>query len=212
MVSARRHRVLRRMLVLARVPDCRRSRFAGWGDGPRHHRNSFAVSGPYPAGPRRMGSLPVDRCGCARRSRGTARLALDPADEGTSADLGWTVELASRPMRAMAHVGHPLLRWGHDLVVQAAMGALAARLPRRPRRSITDTRNPPTAACSCPGAAYRQCRTRRPGRFRARIHPPDVKKTTISAVAAGRRVVAGLASDTGPSRRPGSAEYGPRTS
>jgi Polyketide cyclase / dehydrase and lipid transport len=59
---------------------------------------------------------------------GQARLALNPEGNHTCVDLSWRVEMTSPPMRAMARVAHPLLRWGHDMVVQAAIGALTARV------------------------------------------------------------------------------------
>jgi carbon monoxide dehydrogenase subunit G len=59
---------------------------------------------------------------------GDARLGLTAADEGTCLDLDWTVEIASAPIRTMARVAHPLLRWGHDRVIQSAVERLAARV------------------------------------------------------------------------------------
>lgn len=53
--------------------------------------------------------------------RGPARLDLVPIDAGTRAEVAWRVEMMQRPMRLAARVAHPLLRWGHDRVVEATV-------------------------------------------------------------------------------------------
>jgi carbon monoxide dehydrogenase subunit G len=53
--------------------------------------------------------------------RGDATLRLAPDGEGTEATVSWTIEMMQRPMRLAARLAHPLLRWGHDLVVQATV-------------------------------------------------------------------------------------------
>ncbi len=52
---------------------------------------------------------------------GPARIRLDPEGDGTRATVGWTVELMQLPMRIAARVGSPLLRWGHDRVVESTV-------------------------------------------------------------------------------------------
>lgn len=53
--------------------------------------------------------------------RGTATLTFTPDGDGTEATVSWTIEMMQRPMRLAARLAHPLLRWGHDLVVQATV-------------------------------------------------------------------------------------------
>jgi carbon monoxide dehydrogenase subunit G len=60
--------------------------------------------------------------------KGKARLGLSPVGEISRVDLDWTVEIVSPPIRRMSHVAYPLLRWGHDRVIQSAIERLAARL------------------------------------------------------------------------------------
>ena len=52
---------------------------------------------------------------------GSARLLLEPYGGGTRASVEWTIEMMQRRMRLAALVGHPLLRWGHDRVVDATV-------------------------------------------------------------------------------------------
>jgi carbon monoxide dehydrogenase subunit G len=52
---------------------------------------------------------------------GNATLTFTPDGDGTKATVGWTIEMMQRPMRLAARLAHPLLRWGHDLVVQATV-------------------------------------------------------------------------------------------
>jgi hypothetical protein len=53
--------------------------------------------------------------------RGDATLTFTPDGDGTEATVGWTIEMMQRPMRLAARLAHPLLRWGHDRVVQATV-------------------------------------------------------------------------------------------
>ncbi len=52
---------------------------------------------------------------------GDAHLRLAPDEQGTQAHVTWTIEMMQRPMRAAARVGYPVLRWGHDRVVDATV-------------------------------------------------------------------------------------------
>jgi len=56
---------------------------------------------------------------------GRAHLHLAPAsgaaESGTRATIGWTIEMKQRPMRVAAIFTYPLLRWGHDRVVDATI-------------------------------------------------------------------------------------------
>jgi uncharacterized protein YndB with AHSA1/START domain len=49
--------------------------------------------------------------------RGTAQLHLRPTATGTDAEVAWRIEMMQRPMRLAARVAAPLLRFGHDRVV-----------------------------------------------------------------------------------------------
>jgi carbon monoxide dehydrogenase subunit G len=64
---------------------------------------------------------------------GRARLLLEPEGEGTRATVAWTIEMMQRPMRVAARVAFPLLRWGHDRVVDATVAGL--------RRHLDDVRD-----------------------------------------------------------------------
>ena len=52
---------------------------------------------------------------------GAARLMFDGDDAETRAHAMWTIEMMQRPMRVAARVAYPLLRWGHDRVVDATV-------------------------------------------------------------------------------------------
>jgi carbon monoxide dehydrogenase subunit G len=53
--------------------------------------------------------------------RGDARLRLRPQGDGTLVEVAWTIEMMQRPMRLASRFAHPLLRWGHDRVVEATV-------------------------------------------------------------------------------------------
>jgi len=53
--------------------------------------------------------------------RGDASLTFTPDGDGTQAIIGWDIEMMQKPMRLAARLAHPLLRWGHDLVVHATV-------------------------------------------------------------------------------------------
>jgi carbon monoxide dehydrogenase subunit G len=61
---------------------------------------------------------------------GDAHLRLEPDDgeAGTRADVAWALEMRQRPMRVAARVAHPLMRWGHDRVVDATVMGFRSRL------------------------------------------------------------------------------------
>jgi hypothetical protein len=82
----------------------------------------------------------LERCDRPRRIdavvggdlRGPAQLVLHPIEQGTRAEVAWRVEMMQRPMRIAARVAHPLLRWGHDRVVDATVAGF-----RRHLRTLT---------------------------------------------------------------------------
>jgi carbon monoxide dehydrogenase subunit G len=59
---------------------------------------------------------------------GTAHLTLEAEGQGTRADASWTIEMMQRPMRIAARVAHPVLRWGHDMVVDATVRGFNAHV------------------------------------------------------------------------------------
>ena len=59
---------------------------------------------------------------------GTARLTFDGDDVETHVHATWAVEMMQRPMRLAARIAHPLLRWGHDRVVDATVDGFRRRL------------------------------------------------------------------------------------
>jgi uncharacterized protein YndB with AHSA1/START domain len=62
---------------------------------------------------------------------GSARLLLEPNGDGTRASVDWTIEMMQRRMRLAARIGHPLLRWGHDRVVDATVAGFRRQLATR---------------------------------------------------------------------------------
>jgi hypothetical protein len=59
---------------------------------------------------------------------GCAQLRLEPRGDGTRATVAWTIEMMQRPMRVAARLGHPVLRWGHDRVVDATVAGFRRHL------------------------------------------------------------------------------------
>jgi carbon monoxide dehydrogenase subunit G len=55
---------------------------------------------------------------------GTASFRLRPIDSGTIVDIRWNVEMMQRPMRLASRLAYPLLRWGHDRVVEMTLKGL----------------------------------------------------------------------------------------
>lgn len=78
----------------------------------------------------------LDRCTAPRQIdasvegdlRGSARLVLHPHDRGTAAEVAWRIEMMQRPMRIAARVAGPLLRWGHDRVVDMTVAGFRRHL------------------------------------------------------------------------------------
>jgi carbon monoxide dehydrogenase subunit G len=59
---------------------------------------------------------------------GSARLDTSAAGAGTRVAIAWDVEMMQRRMRAAARVARPLLQWGHDRVVEAAVRGFRRQL------------------------------------------------------------------------------------
>jgi uncharacterized protein YndB with AHSA1/START domain len=63
--------------------------------------------------------------------RGWARLTLTPDGGecgGTIAVAAWEIEMMQRVMRLADRVAHPLLRWGHDRVVDATVAGFRSEM------------------------------------------------------------------------------------
>jgi carbon monoxide dehydrogenase subunit G len=65
---------------------------------------------------------------------GSAQVSLEPAGHGTRVEAAWTIEMMQRPMRLAARVAHPLLRWGHDVVVEATVRGFRTHARQLARR------------------------------------------------------------------------------
>jgi len=53
--------------------------------------------------------------------RGFAVIRLEPVDDGTQVTVLWSLDMMSAPLRIAALVAYPLMRWGHDRVVDMAV-------------------------------------------------------------------------------------------
>jgi carbon monoxide dehydrogenase subunit G len=71
---------------------------------------------------------------------GEARLVLEPVDGGTLAQVSWTIEMMQRTMRLAARVAYPLMRWGHDRVVEATVNGYRRHMASS--RSVTPGEDP----------------------------------------------------------------------
>ncbi len=60
--------------------------------------------------------------------RGEAHLRMHPCARGTAAEVAWSLEMLQLPMRLAARVAYPLLRWGHDCVVDATVRGFRSQL------------------------------------------------------------------------------------
>jgi uncharacterized protein YndB with AHSA1/START domain len=74
--------------------------------------------------------VPCERIDASIRGdlAGDACLELSPEADGTLTDVAWNLEMLQWPMRAAARVAYPLLRWGHDCVVEATVSGFRRRL------------------------------------------------------------------------------------
>lgn len=59
--------------------------------------------------------------------RGAARVALSPLREGTQVEVRWALDFASAPLRLASVVAYPVMRWGHDRVVDMAVSGFRHR-------------------------------------------------------------------------------------
>lgn len=59
---------------------------------------------------------------------GEAHLRVRADGAGAVVDAAWTVEMMQRPMRLASRIGHPLLQWGHDRVVEVTVAGFRRRV------------------------------------------------------------------------------------
>jgi uncharacterized protein YndB with AHSA1/START domain len=59
--------------------------------------------------------------------RGRAAVRLAAAGNGTRADVAWSLQMHSAPLRVAAHMAYPLMCWGHDRVVDMAVAGFRRR-------------------------------------------------------------------------------------
>jgi hypothetical protein len=57
-------------------------------------------------------------------------LTFEGDETEAHAHATWTVEMMQRSMRTAARYAHPLLRWGHDRVVDATVDGFRRQLMR----------------------------------------------------------------------------------
>jgi uncharacterized protein YndB with AHSA1/START domain len=66
---------------------------------------------------------------------GEARLRVRPDGNGSGVEVAWTVEMMQIPMRMASRVAYPLLKWGHDRVVEITVASfrrhVEASMPER---------------------------------------------------------------------------------
>jgi carbon monoxide dehydrogenase subunit G len=59
---------------------------------------------------------------------GVARMTLLPKEGGTRAEVAWTLEMRQPVMRLACRFGYPVLRRGHDRVVEVTVAELRRRI------------------------------------------------------------------------------------
>ncbi len=135
----------------------RTGEFEGWWgwlgdfrlDGPGLEAGSALVGVVSPPLPYHM-RIRVELERCVRPSlieaavrgdlEGHGRLELNADGDATVASVAWRIEMMQRPMRAAARFASPLLRFGHDRVVDATVRGFRRQLAvsadaRRPGQS-----------------------------------------------------------------------------
>jgi hypothetical protein len=137
---------------------------------------------------------------------GRAVLRLQDAGDGTRVAVAWSLEMRSVQLRLAARVAYPLLRWGHDRVVEMAVagfrGERFGMLLRRGRRKQTagccraslDPRPAPAQPCeafAAPPSQTQPAGRRRPGRLLVKGSSPSSAGRHTGAGAPGRRAIAG---------------------
>ena len=70
----------------------------------------------------------ASRRSCVGISRARRSSPFDGGNAETRAHAVWTIEMMQRPMRVAARLAKPLLRWGHDRVVDATVDGFRGHL------------------------------------------------------------------------------------
>jgi hypothetical protein len=106
-------------------------------DGPGLEAGSVLIGVVSPPLPYHM-RIRVELERCVRPSlieaavhgdlEGRGRLELAPDGDATIASVAWKIEMMQRPMRAAARFASPLLRFGHDRVVDATVHGFRRQL------------------------------------------------------------------------------------
>jgi carbon monoxide dehydrogenase subunit G len=61
--------------------------------------------------------------------QGRASVRIGPrGSDGCTVEAEWSIEMMQRPMRIASLVAHPLLRWGHDRVVETTVRSFRRHL------------------------------------------------------------------------------------
>jgi carbon monoxide dehydrogenase subunit G len=64
-----------------------------------------------------------------RDLEGRASVRIRPrGSSGCTVEAAWSIEMMQRPMRIASLVAHPLLRWGHDRVVETTVRSFRRHL------------------------------------------------------------------------------------
>lgn len=123
----------------------RMDQFEGWWawlggfevQGQGLHEGSVLRGVVRPPVPYRMSvEVELQRCvrcrlvdACVRGDLvGDAHLRLEAGPDATLASVAWSLEMRQLPMRIAARVAYPLLRFGHDRVVEATVSAFERQL------------------------------------------------------------------------------------
>ncbi len=74
--------------------------------------------------------VPAERIEATVRGdlEGRAELLLTPDGDGSHAQVSWSIEMMQRPMRLAALVAYPMLRWGHDRLVELTVSGFRRQL------------------------------------------------------------------------------------
>lgn len=59
---------------------------------------------------------------------GDGCIRFRPDGAGTWAEVGWSVEMRQPAMRLASRIGHPVLQWGHDRVVEMTVAGFRRRI------------------------------------------------------------------------------------
>jgi hypothetical protein len=66
---------------------------------------------------------------------GDARLRMSPSPPGATIEVAWNIEMMQTPMRLASRFAHPLLRFGHDRVVDITVAGFRRNVERDADRS-----------------------------------------------------------------------------